>query len=300
MVILGLSGCGLLGSDDLQEPGVAVTSLDDLTAEAGSRDVTDIAIHDDRVTVGVVNGAGTDVETWQWKDGDISRLDGASEVYEGQLTFPVDSFDLSDPAALCQRAQEVAESTGGYPYVRVHEDKERTRPLLSVYDTGGEPDPVYFTTELAPVAIVDITTADGIATALDDLTTEQGDQVTKIGSLNDLVYIHVVDESGAVAAYQRAESLPVTGKAVDPEDEGGEVFDSTTVDPTVIETTRNDMAELTDIPVAEVWQWDIRRPDKDSSPVIRYDVEADDGTRFLVTTDLDGGDVSTAEVEKPR
>lgn len=300
MVILGLSGCGLLGSDDPHEPGVAVTALDELTAEAGSRDVTDIAIHDDQVTVGVVNDAGTDVETWQWKDGDVSRLDGASEVYEGQLAFPVDSFDLSDPAALCQQAQEAAESTGGHPYVSVREDKERTRPLLRVYNTGGEPDPVYFTAELAPVVTVDITTADGIATALDELTTEQGTNVTKIGSLNDLVYIHVADESGTVSAYQRAESLPVTGKAVDPEDEGGEVFDAATVDPAVIETTRRDMAELADIPDAEVWQWEILRPDKDSAPVIRYDVEARDGKHSTVTTNLDGGDVSTAEVEKPR
>lgn len=300
-MLLGLFGCGALsGSDDPQEPGVAVSALDELTAEAGSRDVTDIAIHDDQVTVGVVNAAGTEVETWQWKDGDVSRLDGAAEVYDGQLSFPVDSFDLTDPAALCQQAQEVAESTDGDPYVRVREDKERTRPLLSVHGAGGEPDPVYFTADLAPVILVDLTTADGIATALDDLTAEQGTRVTKIGSLNDLVYVHVVDESGTVAAFQRAESLPVTGKAVDPADDSGEAFDSTEVDPTVIEATRRDMAEVADLPEAEVWQWEIVRPGEDSSPVIRYDVEGDDGTRFTVTTDLDGGDVTTAEVEKPR
>lgn len=290
-VFLATSACSLLpGSNDLTKEGKAVKALRDLTEEVGTTDVTRISVTKEAAGIEVISDDGTEVETWQWTRGEIQHLDLETQIHDGEVPFPVDQFDLTEINTIFEKAESASSSTGD-PSLEIKRDRAQDTVLLAVHAQGGEPDPVYFTQDLEPVEVLDLQTAAGIETGLQELfTATRTTEVERLGSRNDFVFVHVPDPDGQAIGYNRAAHLPVRsmgGRDITAAPES--LFDGTVVRPEVVVDVVSRMDELTGSQGTELWAWSARRSGGAEDPQLIFDItDPQRDGRTLVITDLAG------------
>ena len=147
---------------DLTLPGAASAMVGRLLAAAGTTHAVSVTLSQTEASLSVLIGQTT--TTYAYRDGVVKQVD-SDVTYVGQAIFDPRDFAIDDLGALFRRAAAVSGSTRGQQLQIV--DYDLGGVYMSV-TTNPESVPVFFLPDAQMVQPVDLTSADGLRSALAD------------------------------------------------------------------------------------------------------------------------------------
>jgi len=265
---------------DLLAPGVARTVVDLLREAAGVSGIIKVDV--DATTASLAVVVDNEAHTYAWTAGTIAEVE-SDVAYVQQATFDPDDYNFDDVAAMFAEAAKISGSSSNQQLQIVEYNEGR---VMMTVTTRPESMPVFFRPNATPIDQLDLTSASGLETAINDAT-DGHDEVLSMGyTENEGFWVDTPGAAeGQIDRRTRAAKLPAW-TATRKENTSFVPYAVSMVDPETIATLLTVLPTRVDKDGANI-SFTIDTRDQRSQPTIHFDVG---GT--TVITDLTGRDMT--------